>query len=124
MNYVDEYEKVTFVPLIKEYLDGNHDKSNNTDMNKKILNSQITKTTDYSYEKEWRLFHFSLNNQGKGYAIRADIVSAIIFDENAIYSENGKKLLALAKKKNWGIKVRSLNSTSTKYVFKELGSEA
>lgn len=124
VNYVDEYEKVTFVPLVKEYLEGNHEKSNDTNMNKKILNSQITKTTDYSYEKEWRIFHFNLNNQEKGYVIRADIVSAIIFDQNAIYSENGKKLLALAKKKNWGIKVRSLNSTSTKYLFKELESEA
>ena len=77
----------------------------------------ITKSSDYSYEKEWRTFHFNLSPTDDGFAIKADIVSGIIFDEHAIESQNGKKLLELCKQKGWDIKVRKLNCTSTKYDF-------
>lgn len=115
--YTDNYEECTFIPLIKEYLEGKHLKSTNTELNKKFLLSTITKTNDYAYEKEWRTFHFNLHDSEKGIEMKANLVSGIIFDENAFKSERGKQILALAKQRNWEIKIRKLNMTSTGYQY-------
>lgn len=56
-------------------------------------------------------------DNGPGTEMKADLVSGIIFDENALKTENGKKILALAKQKNLEIKIRKLNITSTKYQY-------
>lgn len=117
VRYVDDYEEISFVPLIREFLEGKNEKSTNSELNKKILNSQITKTNDYAYEKEWRTFHFNLKDKGKGSAIKADIVSGIIIDENSINTYEGKQIIELAQKRKWDIKVRLLNITSTRYNF-------
>ena len=117
VNYVDDYEEVSFVPLIEAFLNCKDDNNTNAELNKKILISQITKTNDYAYEKEWRTFHFNLCDNGTGTEMKADLVSGIIFDENALKTENGKKILALAKQKEWEIIIRKLNITSTKYQY-------
>lgn len=44
-------------------------------------------------------------------------MSGIIFDEHALESSNGKKLLELCRQRGWNIKVRKLNATSTNYDF-------
>lgn len=117
VNYVEEYEEISFLPLIKEYLEGKNEKSTNTKLNKQILTSLITKTNDYNFEKEWRTFHFSLNDKEKGHIVKADIVSGIIIDENSINTYEGKQIIDLAQKRKWDIKVRLLNITSTRYNY-------
>lgn len=117
VRYVDDHEEISFVPLIREFLEGKNEKSTNTKLNKQILTSQITKTYDYAYEKEWRTFHFSLNDKEKGHIVKADIVSGIIIDENSINTYEGKQIIDLAQKRKWDIKVRLLNITSTRYNF-------
>lgn len=119
IRYVDEYEEQTFVPLVEEFLERNNKKSTNVELNKHLLLCQVTKTADYAYEKEWRTFHFDLNEDGDGdgFALKADLVTGIVFDEGALYTENGKKLLELCEKYGWNILVRKLNLTSTIYQF-------
>lgn len=115
--YADQYEENTIVPLLEEYLRCKSSKSTNNKLNAKLLLSMITKSSDYAYEKEWRTFHFNLSSTDDGFAIKADIVSGIIFDEHALESSNGKKLLELCRQRGWNIKVRKINATSTKYDF-------
>lgn len=117
IKYVDEYEEQTFVPMLEEYFEGVNKKSTNAELNKRLLLCQVTKTTDYEYEKEWRTFHYDLNGVDDGFALKADLVTGIVFDEGALATENGKKILALCKKNSWNILVRKLNLTSTNYQF-------
>lgn len=117
--YKEQCEINTFVPLIKECLECKSNKSTNNELNANLLLSMITKTTDYAYEKEWRIFHIVLDSLNDGFAVKADIVSGIIFDEHAIESQNGKKLLELCKQKGWAVKVRRLNPMSTGYIYQE-----
>lgn len=77
----------------------------------------MTKTTEYAYEKEWRTFHYDLHELNDGFALKADLVTGIIFDEGALSTENGKKILTLCEKYGWNILVRKLNLTSTNYQF-------
>lgn len=117
IRYMDEYEEQTFVPMLEEYLEGVNKKSTNTELNKRLLLCQVTKTTEYAYEKEWRTFHYDLHELNDGFALKADLVTGIIFDEGALFTENGKKILTLCEKYGWNILVRKLNLTSTNYQF-------
>lgn len=115
--YVDEYEKFTFVPLVRAMLKRKTDQTKFNELNMQFLKNTITKTSDYSYEKEWRLFHFDLNNEADGESIKADIVSAIVIDENALDTDHGKKIIDLCRQKGWSVKVRKLNAVSTGYIY-------
>lgn len=115
--YVDEYEKYTFIPLLREMLKTNADKTKYKDLNIQFLKNTITKTSDYAYEKEWRLFHFNLIEGADGAPIKADIVSTIVIDENALDTDYGKKIIDLCRQKGWGVKVRKLNAVSTGYIY-------
>lgn len=115
--YVDEYEKFTFVPLIRGIIEHNLDDAEYRELNVQFLKNTITKTTDYAYEKEWRLFHFNLNDNEDGALIKADIVSAIIIDENSLDTDNGQKIVGLCRQKGWDVKVRKLNAVSTGYIY-------
>lgn len=54
----------------------------------------ITKLSRWKEEKKWRILLFNLDEKNK---IFADIVSGLILDERIMNSENGIKLLDLAK---------------------------
>lgn len=117
VRYVEDNEEFTFVPLIKTYLETMDDKSIDPETNKKLLTQMVTKSNDYAYEKEWRILHFDDGKAPDGVALQANIVSGIIMDEEALDSENGKKILALAKEKQWNIKVRKFHQIKGKYEF-------
>lgn len=117
IRYVEEYEEQTFVPLVKEYLESDSKKSKNSELNKQLLLCLVTKTNDYAYEKEWRIFHYYWHDENDGFEINADLVTGIIFDEEALSTEHGRKILALCEQRGWNILVRKLNLTSTNYCF-------
>ena len=88
---------------------------NKADMD--MLSKILTKTLNWQHEKEWR---FMLCNLGENNKIFADIVSGIIVDERVLKMENGKKLISLAKERNWVIKVRKKNRLGTGHIYEEL----
>lgn len=58
------------------------------------LTYMITKPSRWKEKKEWRIFLFNHDEKNK---IFADIVSGLILYERIMNSENGIKLLDLAK---------------------------
>ena len=111
VKYVESVEEFSFEPLLEWFLCGQDERIYNEE-NKRILNYLITKKIGWQHEKEWRLFMTDIDNK-----LFADIVSGIIIDERAIHSENGSKLIALAKERAWKIKVRRTSITKTKHLY-------
>ena len=64
-----------------------------------------------------------LCNLGENNKIFADIVSGIILDERVLEMGNGKKLISLAKERNWAIKVRKKNRLGTGHIYEELEAQ-
>ena len=118
--YKETLDEYSFVPMLEYYFSGKTDKEKLKQANMDTLLRLITKDPEWDKEKEWRIFLCNLDDN----KIFADIVSSIIIDERVLKNENAKKLIDLAQKKGWGIKVRKNNSIGTKHIYEELKSEA
>ena len=92
--------------------------------NKELLNQAaieikerlIVKTLNWEHEREWRLCLHNLESNNK---VFANLVSEIIIDGRVLGTDNGKKLISLAKQRNWGIKVRKKNRLGTGHIYEE-----
>ena len=115
--YSDNIEDSSFVPLLKIYFEDENDAKIEKETTLKILKDTITKSKDYLIEQEWRIYHINLKGYDNGARLYADLVSGIIFDKKALYTKNGKKILALCKERKWEIKVRILNYVGTHYNY-------
>ena len=72
----------------------------------------ITKKAFWSYEKEWRILLYNIENK-----LYADLVSGIVIDERAVETDNGKKLLDLCRQRDWTVTVRIKNVIQTKHEY-------
>lgn len=112
--YRKQFEEHSFVDMMQYFMGGKKDTELLKKANMQTLTHMITKLDKWQEEKEWRIFLCNLDENNK---VFADIVSGIILDERIIESDNGQRLLNLAKERNWDIKVRkkTLNGTSHCY---------
>ena len=76
----------------------------------------IVKTLNWEHEREWRLCLHNLESNNK---VFSNLVSEIIIDGRVLGTDNGKKLIALAKARNWRIKVRKKNRLGTGHIYEE-----
>lgn len=94
----------------------------------------LHKDLSWQQEKEWRFTYrtdhryIEKSENKNGVKIFIDIVSAIYIDREALSLYNAQKLIALANKKNWKIKIREIskegnNYTYSDYVHKEFEQE-
>lgn len=81
----------------------------------KLSQALYTKSKSWSHEKEWRL----LKNKQQ-HKIYADLVAGLIIDEDISDSENAKRLIELAIRRHWFVKIRQLNNETMKYEYVEL----
>ena len=111
--YKEEKEPFSFIGILDYILRGQQDKKEFQKINYELLTWLITKRSEWSYEKEWRIF---LNNVP--HRLDADIVSAIIIDDRIMETENARKLIGLCKVRGWRITVRTKNSIQTEHVYR------
>lgn len=83
-------------------------------LNYQINQQLITKDKSWKQEDEWRLFA-----SGDYEKIPVDIVTAIIIDEEIINCTIIKKVLDMARKREWNIIVRKLNKSKSKYLYEK-----
>ena len=89
------FDEYSFSDMLQYYLGGKRDDKLLKRANMQTLTYMITKLNRWKEEKEWRIFLFNLDEKNK---IFADIVSSgLILDERIMNSENGIKLINLAK---------------------------
>lgn len=72
----------------------------------------IMKQEKWKHEREWRLFLCHVEN-----VLYADLVSALYIGQAMIETDNGKKLVELAKARGWKVFVRRLNYIGTAHEF-------
>lgn len=77
-----------------------------------LMQKLITKKAFWSYEKEWRILLYNIENK-----LYADLVSGIIIDDRVVETDNGKKLLDLCRQRGWNITVRTKNVIQTKHKY-------
>ncbi len=119
--YSSNLDYYSFKEMFFYFMTGKKDKEMYRQANMEMLIKTITKTSNWENEKEWRLLLCNLDYDNK---IFADIVSGIIIDERVLENDNAKKLIALAKMRNWEINIRKLNRLRTKHVYEKLETEA
>ena len=110
--YNNTKDRLSFISDIQYFLGGYKDKALLAESNRTKIAQLLTKQEKWKDEKEWRLFLCNVENK-----FFADIVSAIYMDSSMIDTDNGKKLLALAKERNWDVYIRKLNYIGTKHVY-------
>lgn len=113
--YSDKKGRCSFLLDIKYYLGGYKDKDLLVESNRKMITQLITKQEKWKDEREWRLFLCNVENK-----LFADIVSAICVDKSMCNSDNGQKLLALAKERKWRVYIRKLNYIGTEHTYEQL----
>ena len=113
--YNDKKERCSFLLDIKYFLCGYKDKDLLVSSNRQMISQLITKQEKWKNEKEWRLFLCNVENK-----LFADIVSAIYMDSFMIDTDNGKRLLDLAKERNWAVYIRKLNYIGTNHVYERI----
>lgn len=114
--YKDCFDEYSFSDMLQYYLGGKKDYELLKRANMQTLTCMITKLGRWKEEKEWRIFLFNLDEKNK---IFADIVSGLILDERIMNSENGIKLLNLAKEKNWSVTIRKRTRIGTGHLYEE-----
>ena len=112
--YKDNFDEYSFSDMLQYYLGGKKDDKLLKRANMQTLTCMITKLSRWKEEKEWRIFLFNLDEKNK---IFADIVSGLILDERIMNSENGIKLLNLAKEKNWSVTIRKRTRIGTGHLY-------
>ncbi|MBQ4443684.1 MAG: DUF2971 domain-containing protein [Clostridia bacterium] len=110
--YSDTKERFSFVPDIQYFLGGYKDKALLAESNRTKIAQLLTKQEKWEDEKEWRLFLCNTENK-----LYADLISAIYIENSMLDTDNGKKLLDLAKERNWGVYIRKLNYIGTKHIY-------
>ena len=89
----------------------------------------LRKDLSWQQEKEWRFTYqtdqrYNENSKDKsGVKIYLDIVSAIYIDYEALSFGNAQKLIALANKKNWKIKIREISKECNDYIYTDYTEE-
>ena len=115
--YKDNFDEYSFSDMLQYYLGGKKDDELLKRANMQTLTAMITKLSRWKEEKEWRIFLFNLDEKNK---IFADIVSGLILDERIMHSENGIKLLNLAKERNWSVTIRKRTRIGTGHLYKNI----
>ena len=80
--------------------------------NKTEITQILTKQESWAHEKEWRLVLCETDNR-----LFVDLVSGIYMDESMMETANGKKLIELAKAKNWTLYYRKTNRIGTSHEY-------
>lgn len=115
VQYQDQKPRFSFRKTF-QYLIGSED---NNELFKQIIaevvEQLVTKTGGWDKETEWRILLFQL----KDCKLYADLVSKIIIDERVLDTENAKRLITLAKMRNWQVEIRKLDLLGTKHIFKK-----
>ena len=115
VRYQDQKPKFSFRKTFQYLISGKSDKVLFKQIEAEFLEQLVTKTGGWDKETEWRILMFQL----KDCKLYADIVSKIIIDERVISTDNAQKLINLAKKQNWQVEVRKLNSLGTKHIYEK-----
>lgn len=110
--YKEEKEPFSFIGILDFVFKNQQNGEDYKKANYDFMTKMITKRSDWSYEKEWRIFLTEVENR-----LNADIVSAIIIDERIIDAENAKKLIDLCRLRGWDVKVRMKNRIQTDHEF-------
>ncbi|MBR4237530.1 DUF2971 domain-containing protein [bacterium] len=110
--YNDNKGRCSFILDIKYFLGGNKDKALLAKANNEMITQLLTKQEKWKEEREWRLFVCNIENK-----LFADLVTAIYIDNSMIDTDNGRKLLALAKQHNWNVYIRKLNYIGTEHIY-------
>ena len=117
--YNNTKDRLSFIPDIQYFLGEYKDKTLLAESNKTKIGQLLTKQEKWKDEKEWRLFLCNAENK-----LFADIVSAIYIDSSMVDTDNGKKLLELAKERNWAVYIRKLNYIGTKHVYERFDNKS
>ncbi len=112
--YNDHKQPFKFAPLLEWYLAGKEPPELFSETNYSTMVSLITKTENWKHEKEWRLLLTDTDQK-----LFADLVSGMILDDRVLKKTNAKKLIALAKKRNWSIRIRKSNLSQTTHIYKQ-----
>ena len=94
----------------------------------------LRKDLSWQQEKEWRFIYQTdqryidqryneYSEDKSGVKIYLDIVSAIYIDYEALSFGNAQKLIALANKKNWKIKIREISKECNDYIYTDYTEE-
>ena len=110
--YKDEQEEFSFMRILDYVMKGQTDQEEYKSISYDMMQKLITKKAFWSYEKEWRILLYNIENK-----LYADLVSGIIIDDRAIKTENGKKLLELCDQRGWTVTVRTQNVIHTKHEY-------
>ena len=110
--YKDEQEEFSFMRILDYIMKGQTDQEEYKSISYDMMQKLITKKAFWSYEKEWRILLYNIENK-----LYADLVSGIIIDDRAIKTENGKKLLELCDQRGWTVTVRTKNVIHTKHEY-------
>ena len=110
--YKDEQEEFSFMRILDYIMKGQTDKEEYKSISYDMMQKLITKKAFWSYEKEWRILLYNIENK-----LYADLVSGIIIDDRIIGTDNGKKLLELCEQRGWNITVRTKNVIHTKHEY-------
>lgn len=113
--YTDKPEPFSVSQLFGMLLQKNEDGIKK--MEKKVFEQITTKSYKYWHlENEWRLLYSNVPD----HKLYAPIISALYIDESIIDVEQGIKLVALAKRKNWKVWIRKFDVCKRTYSYKEL----
>ena len=110
--YKNEPEEFSFIRILDYIMKGQTDTEEYKRISYDMMQKLITKKAFWSYEKEWRILLYNIENK-----LYADLVSGIIIDDRIIKTDNGKKLLSLCQQKGWLITVRTKNTIHTKHEY-------
>ena len=110
--YKDEQEEFSFMRILDYIMKGQTDKEEYKSISYDMMQKLITKKAFWSYEKEWRILLYNIENK-----LYADLVSGIIIDDRVVETDNGKKLLELCEQRGWTVTVRTKNVIHTKHEY-------
>ena len=110
--YKDEQEEFSFMRILDYIMKGQTDQEEYKSISYDMMQKLITKKAFWSYEKEWRILLYNIENK-----LYADLVSGIVIDERAIETDNGKKLLDLCRQRDWTVTVRTRNLIHTNHEY-------
>ena len=116
--YSDKVEAYSFVDVLKYILTGKRDADLRLRSNLNMFKQLMTKTEDWSFEKEWRITLANLEDN----RVPMDLVSKIVIDERAMETAEAKRLVELCLEKNWDIVIREtqyINIAHNYYPFEE-----
>ena len=102
MIYSDTIEDYSFIDIIKYFLTGKEDTELCEKANTSIFKQLMTKQSDWSFEKEWRIILMNLPDN----RVPLDLVSRIIIDERALKSDEADRLIRLCQERNWDVLIR------------------